>query len=594
MGKSNRIRNDRANATLASVKTPKKKKGMPSWALNLITIVVAALILFSVVFGLMTANGVFGRMRTAVKSDHFRVNQNMMQYFFQTTYQNYVSDNSAYLSYMGLNTGLALKDQTYSTGENAKTWFDVMMDQTKASVEELLVWCEEAEARDIKLTSDEKKAINEQVDSLNNSALNSGYTLAMMYGEGVTKKDVRDCMRLSALASKCTEAVGVELENAILDADIEKEFNENSAEYEFVDMLTYELKVTFSDIEADAEEGTTDEKLIEMYADKINDAKAKAEALSKAADEATFKNLVAQYAIDDIYDDALETTKEDTELDGEALKKYSADAKTKLVAHILDLVQNAKAYDEAAAVAVIEGVTDENETAFIKELAKEVYDDTKSAVDGTVSEGRTKSDSDEMLTWAFDGATAVGSKKVVQSGDTKDGAAMPEGKDNLDFFSAEVGMLTKAKYRQEELAKNVAIMVFETLDEANAAIARLTAGMTYDSFKAIGDELGGSVSDYANYTEGSLGVSSFDTWLYGGIEVGAFTSTAISYDESTYIVALYYGDGEPEWKVAAKNAVFSDRYTAKATEITNTHRPNFKFYGENEVFNAKVLAKIDG
>ena len=189
MGKSNRIRNDRASATLAGVKPHKKSQGMPSWAINLITIVITAVILFSVVFSLLSANGVFTRMQTAMKSDNFRVDRNMMNYFFKTQYSSFVSENSSYLSYYGLDTSVSLKDQYVDTNDESQgTWFDYMMEQTKLQVEEMLVYCEEAEARGIKLDDADKDAIDAELEMYKTYAGTYGYTtnayVANIYGKG--------------------------------------------------------------------------------------------------------------------------------------------------------------------------------------------------------------------------------------------------------------------------------------------------------------------------------------------------------------------------------------------------------------------------
>ena len=226
MGKSNRIRTDRANAAFASVKTPKKKNGMPSWALNLITIVITAAILFSVVFMLMSSNGVFGRMSTAMKSENFRVSRNMMDYYFQTQYNNFVQQNSSYLSYYGLDTGLSLKDQYIDTTEGSETtWFDYMMEQTKTQVEEILIYCEEAQQRDIKLTEEEYADIDAEIEMYETYASMYGYDtnsyVAQIYGKGIKTKDIRAAMELSALASKCSTEIGKELEAGITDEDID-------------------------------------------------------------------------------------------------------------------------------------------------------------------------------------------------------------------------------------------------------------------------------------------------------------------------------------------------------------------------------------
>ena len=61
MGKSNRIRAKQANekAAVKALGTKKKSQGMPSWLMTLITLVITFAFLFSIVFSLLTANGVF-------------------------------------------------------------------------------------------------------------------------------------------------------------------------------------------------------------------------------------------------------------------------------------------------------------------------------------------------------------------------------------------------------------------------------------------------------------------------------------------------------------------------------------------------------
>ena len=84
MGKANRIRNQRASTVLnPSVKPAKKNnQGMPSWAVNLIAIAITAFVVITIALSLLSANGVFGRLTTAMSSDNFRVNENVMKYFY--------------------------------------------------------------------------------------------------------------------------------------------------------------------------------------------------------------------------------------------------------------------------------------------------------------------------------------------------------------------------------------------------------------------------------------------------------------------------------------------------------------------------------
>ena len=82
MGKANRIRANRVHNDVMTLDTKPQKKGMPSWLMTVIAIVVTLAILLSVVGLLMASNGVFGRWATAISTKHFKVNANMLSYFF--------------------------------------------------------------------------------------------------------------------------------------------------------------------------------------------------------------------------------------------------------------------------------------------------------------------------------------------------------------------------------------------------------------------------------------------------------------------------------------------------------------------------------
>ena len=191
MGKSNRIRNERASDVLFGGPAPKKKKGMPSWALNAITIAAAVLLLAGVALLALNTNGVFGRMQSVMKTDNVRVTKNMMTYYAQTQYQSFKSENSSYLSAYGLDTGLSLKDQTYSTDAegNVKTWYDMMMESTVEQVKEILVYCEAAHAAGFELDEDAKQAVEDQLAeyeyyaSMNQTTADN--IVAATYGKGM-------------------------------------------------------------------------------------------------------------------------------------------------------------------------------------------------------------------------------------------------------------------------------------------------------------------------------------------------------------------------------------------------------------------------
>ena len=86
MGKSNRIRVKRVDTKKMSA--PKKKQqGMPGWAMSLIAVVVAVVILSAAVLTFMSTNGVFGRMQTAMESENYSINKNVFSYYFYSILQ---------------------------------------------------------------------------------------------------------------------------------------------------------------------------------------------------------------------------------------------------------------------------------------------------------------------------------------------------------------------------------------------------------------------------------------------------------------------------------------------------------------------------
>ena len=354
MGKSNRIRNDRASATLAGVKPHKKSQGMPSWAINLITIVITAVILFSVVFSLLSANGVFTRMQTAMKSDNFRVDRNMMNYFFKTQYSSFVSENSSYLSYYGLDTSVSLKDQYVDTNDESQgTWFDYMMEQTKLQVEEMLVYCEEAEARGIKLDDADKDAIDAELEMYKTYAGTYGYTtnayVANIYGKGMKIKDIKNALEISTLASKCSAEIGEELEAGITDTDIYDEYAANKLDYDVVDMLAYTFDVTYEDAKAACAEDATEETIVAKYKEMIAEAKTKAGELAAITDKTSLENKITEYVVEDVWDDTYEDDIKSSDVADEKLPNETdtATIREKLVAHIIDLIKNDKDFDDS-------------------------------------------------------------------------------------------------------------------------------------------------------------------------------------------------------------------------------------------------------
>ena len=631
MGKSNRIRNNRASDTLfGGAAAPKQKKEMPSWALNALPITFAVLLVVAVALLFMSSFGVFGRMQTAMKSENFRVTQNMMNYYFQSQYSSFVSENSAYLSYYGLDTGKSLKDQTYSTDAdgNVVTWFDTMMDSTVEQVKEILVYCEEAEARGITLDEEDMKAIEDELymydiyGQLYGTDKNA--YISMMYGKGMRESDIKKALELSTLASKCSSLIGDEILDGITDEHIIKEYETNTDEYDQVDYIYYTFDVAFTDAKNALASTATDAEKIAKYKEMIEEAKARAEEWAAIKDEAVLKDTILKYIGETVFEDTYKDFMEKEKVAEDKMVITAEILKEKLVAAVFSAIKEDAEFviesveakgDEEAKTGIMNTTKDGETTKYFvfetevdktfydafKKYAGELFDDVETEYDACFVEGAKFSDTNDALEWAFEDGRVVGETKTFDKGDGAGTNAVSDKVSELKTFSITVYRLTKTQHKDETVSKNVGIMVFSSKTDAEKAAEKLAAlgEITKEKFEEICTEFNGQYTDYENYTKGSFGVAAFDTWLYGDdIKVGAFTakdkvitltstsSSSSTTTSSSYAVAWYYGDGDMQWEITVKTALFNDGYEASDKALKDKHTVS-----EPDM---KVINKIDG
>ena len=631
MGKSNRIRNNRASDTLfGGAAAPKQKKEMPSWALNALPITFAVLLVVAVALLFMSSFGVFGRMQTAMKSENFRVTQNMMNYYFQSQYSSFVNENKAYLSYYGLDTGKSLKDQTYSTDAdgNVVTWFDTMMDSTVEQVKEILVYCEEAEARGITLDEEDMKAIEDELymydiyGQLYGTDKNA--YISMMYGKGMRESDIKKALELSALASKCSSLIGDEILDGITDEHIIKEYETNTDEYDQVDYIYYTFDVAFTDAKNALASTATDAEKIAKYKEMIEEAKARAEEWAAIKDEAVLKDTILKYVGETVFEDTYKDFMEKEKVAEDKMVITAEILKEKLVAAVFNaikedaefVIESVEAKGDAEAKTGIMNTTKDGETTkyFVfetevdktfydafKKYAGELFDDVETEYDACFVEGAKFSDTNDALEWAFEDGRVVGETKTFDKGDGAGTNAVSDKVSELKSFSITVYRLTKTQHKDETVSKNVGIMIFSSKTDAEKAAEKLAAlgEITKEKFEEICTEFNGQYTDYENYTKGSFGVAAFDTWLYGDdIKVGAFTakdkvitltstsSSSSTTTSSSYAVAWYYGDGDMQWEITVKTALFNEGYEASDKALKDKHTVS-----EPDM---KVINKIDG
>lgn len=226
------------------------------WTIGVICVaLVFALVIGLVAYNKVHSSGVIPRHTTSMSSadGNYSVNEAMMTYFFNMSYQNFVSQNSSYLSSYGIDTTKSLKNQTCPLYSDGTTWFDYMMNSTKNSVAQMLAFAERAKAENITLDDEDYASINTQISAIAAYAtaykVSEDYYISSTYGASVNKNVVKDCLELSALSSKYQSHLVESYDFS--DEDIQKYYDDNTKSFLKINYLSYEFKV---DTEKDADE----------------------------------------------------------------------------------------------------------------------------------------------------------------------------------------------------------------------------------------------------------------------------------------------------------------------------------------------------
>ncbi len=592
MGKSNRIRENKANAP----KTPsaakrKNKKGMPSWVLTMITIVVTAAILIGVAVSLMAENGVFGRWNTVVKTDNYKVNANMMSYYFHTNYQEFYSQYSSYIGDM-LDTSVSLKEQNYSEATEtapAVTWYDYFMDQTVESVKSTLYYCEEADALGVKLEDADLEEIDTAIETLETQAATYGYSvnayISNMYGPGVHKSDVRKAMTYLALSNKCRSYIQEDLNSKITDERIDEGYADNKKAYNVIDYSSYSFTVTYTDIAKDIlGENYTDADLadkktevLDAYKAAIKNAKDKAEAIKSDSAVSTddFLTAILTDSAEKEFDTAYKA-KTIADADKEKAAAALKDNKAAIVADIVkEIVKDGKVtaeektYGAGVSEAYSKLLTEVKSTAFAKVNAQKA----SSAVDKA-----GYAESNEFLTWAFAEERGVGDTNVFHTGD---GSSEDDTFEKPSTSTVTVYLMRKTQYPNEVKTRNASFMVFSSQADAEKAIAALAEmeSVTLESFEEYAETSTTATghNTITDYVMGTLGNETFDNWLYDALRLpGALTTTPLALDESSYMVVFYAGEGTETWKATVHSALLSADTETYYSEIAAKYEPTVK------------------
>lgn len=602
MGKSNRIRVNRADNVMTSAIKPKKKKGMPLWLQTLIAAVAAILVLSVCVVSILSAHGVFKRYTYPLRSDNYKISATMMVYFYKGQINDFNQNYSSYASYLGVDTSADLKTQPFSDTAKqilgisyaAETWHDYFVQLATNHGKQVLMLCEEANARGIELEDNDLIEMNQELAMLESTAASSGYTMnqvvAMNYGDGIKVKDIKAAQELNALANKALMTVQEDLADSITDDEIDEAYAANPDNFDFVDYFYYTENISYTAVAqeilgsdyTEAELKADADKVLAAYAEKIEKAKKFIEEdLLTAKTPEEFQNKYLTKIATEEYDKKYESiTVAEDKLPEEATVKA---IREKMLADVISEIVDGKD-------AVVDPVKQDGETYTIGDYTvtaefADAVKTTKVTIFNTlleknntfkVEDGRYSADSD-MHEWLFADRDVNDIDKFYE-GDGAEG----EVTDENGSFVASAAIVVTPRYRDESAAKNFTYMIFTSEADAKAAIEKFQEGeISADAFKALAEEYPSATFDYTeDYTKGAMGISAFDEWMFADdTKIGDYTETPISTvtdetasaEETSYIIAYYEDDGAPAWTIYVKSAVFYEKYEAFYTSLPDNY-----------------------
>lgn len=582
MGKGNRSRTQRAVDVLSAPASSAAKNTSKTKRITVIATAVTALILvFFICVGVFTSTGLLNKMRSAIKSDNYSIDGNLMNYFIASEYQSVMQ----YATYYGIDTSKKLSAQEISEGT---TWADYITNMAASEVQQLVVLCNEADKRGIKLTDEDKKNIDDAIASVAEAAESAGYTtsgyLGAVYGTGINESVVRKAMEMQSLASACYDVLQKEFTDGVTDEKINTYFSEHEKDFLTAKTLQYAFTATLDT--GDNAEATDEQK--NAYKDAQAAKKALADKLAAATGEEEFMKLVADAIIDDNASAKLaanystEINKHTMTDDGKDYSKMTDDdiaaaieyfkahiAEEKTEAENLDTPENPdnEYYYKLSVISAMSSTLSSLQSTYSAVEKETAYVDP---------EGENVTD---LNKWIFDKDRKANDTTVISS--------------EADTTSTYTAVFTKSPAaRDETVLRNAAHILFK-LDEHNndadacrelaeKAYADFQKGeMTLDAFKALAEGLTEDTGVTLDNVAPGQTVEGFDDWLFD--EARKANDVAVVDTVYGSHVVFYVGEGDAAWYSSVKETIINE-------ELNNWFETSVETY--NVKVNDKTMNKL--
>lgn len=253
MGKGSRNRQLHQQDRIENPQKYKKKKEAPKWLAPLVSLVIIAAIVIGVVANIISNAGIIQRNRILIKSESgkYDVDQNMATFIaWQSLYYN-ASMYWSYCSYGLIEDTYGITDSytvdQYALTVSQSTLNSALRDSIDDVIESIKVYvavCDAAYAAGVSLEESDVTTVNAAIDEM--KALQEEYEypslksfIKTFLGKGMSEKDIRRALELTALYNKYSTIKQVEFEKAVTLADLETYRTQNPESFYKIDYLTF-------------------------------------------------------------------------------------------------------------------------------------------------------------------------------------------------------------------------------------------------------------------------------------------------------------------------------------------------------------------
>lgn len=308
---------------------------------KIVAIVLAVAIALGAVWGIIDYLGVIDRYTTALKIGDYKLTSAEFNYYYSMAYQQTTYYSNYYIEnygqdLMGYDVSLA-PDEQNTKGEDGKeiSWADKFRADAVDHAQFVIAYYNEAVKAEYKLTDDEKKEIDETVESYRENATSNNFSLnaylRSVFGAGFNESFFKKQLEKETIAQRFYDDKAAKLKEGITDESIASIYNADRKAYDFTDVRFKSFAFTT----LTATDGETDDALAARQ--KAANAKITEEAkavYAKVKDEATFISAVKEYDTKDIKpaDDKADTKAED-KAEAEDKKEDTYDESKTLTEH---------------------------------------------------------------------------------------------------------------------------------------------------------------------------------------------------------------------------------------------------------------------